>query len=249
MPVNAFVIRAAEPVLIDTGLFATSREFMQGLRSVVDLASLRWIWLTHVDQDHIGSLEVVLAEAPRAQVVTTFLGMGKYSLRGALPPDRVYLLNPGQTLDVGDRKLVASRPPTFDSPETTALFDPKTRTFFSSDCFGALVQEPAEDAEGLGAAALRDGSVLWSTIDSPWLRLTDASAFEKTLEPVRALRPEHVLSSHLPPARGSLLETMLAHLTTARVAPPFVGPDQAAMMAAMTSALPPAGRASRPSLS
>lgn len=246
VPVNSFVIRAAEPVLVDTGLIATQDGFMRGLRSLIDPASLRWIYLTHVDNDHIGSLERLLVEAPRARIVTTFLGLGKYSLRGVLPPERVFLLNPGQTLDVGDRKLLALRPPTFDSPETTAIFDGKTRTLFSSDCFGAVVQQHAEDASALGASALRDGCVLWTTVDSPWLHMTESTAFERTLSAVRALRPELVLSSHLPPARG-LLETLIAHLSSARTAAPWVGPDQAALMAAMAPPPAPEPRASAPS--
>jgi len=252
VPVNAYVIRSTEPVLIDTGLFPASAEFMRGLYSVIDVASLRWIWLTHVDNDHIGSLERLLVEAPRAIVVTTFLGLGKYGLRGVLPPDRVFLLNPGQTLDVGDRKLLALRPPTYDAPETTAAFDLKTRTLFSSDCFGGLVQQPADSAAAIRPSALRDGSVTWATIDSPWLHLTEQVAFERSLASVRALQPDLVLSSHLPPAPGTMLDTMIAHIATARTAPPFVGPDQAAMMAMMTGAQAPRrprdeGRPSSPS--
>lgn len=250
VPVNAYVIGAAQPVLVDTGLIPTSDAFMRGLRTVIDLETLRWIWLTHVDADHIGSLDRLLVEAPNARVVTTFLGLGKYGLRGALPPERVLLLNPGQTLDVGDRQLVALRPPTYDAPETTAVFDTKTRTLFSSDCFGAIVQQPADDAAALGATAHRDGAVLWATIDSPWLHLTEEAPFERTLASVRTLQPTVVLSSHLPPASGQQLDTMIGYLATARTASPFVGPDQAALMAAMRTAPPrPQPRASSPSLS
>jgi hypothetical protein len=58
-------------------------------------------------------------------VITTFLGFGMLSLFCPLPPDRMFLLNPGQTLDVGDRTLLAVKPPTFDNPATTAVFDAK----------------------------------------------------------------------------------------------------------------------------
>ncbi len=244
VPINAFVIASTEPVLVDTGLFATQEDFMRGLRSLIDVASLRWIYLTHVDPDHIGSLERVLAEAPRAKVVTTFLGLGRYSLRGALPPERVFLLNPGQSLDVGDRRLIALRPPTFDAPETTAIFDSKTRTLFSSDCFGAVVQQPADDAMSLGSAALRDGGVLWTTIDSPWLHNTEQRVLDRMLQAIQGLQPDWVLSSHLPPARG-IVDTLLGNIAMARAASPWVGPDQAALMAAMTP--PPPPRASAPS--
>jgi hypothetical protein len=44
--------------------------------------------------------------------------MGKLSLRFAIAPERFYLVNPGQSLDVGDRLLAVFSPPTYDAPET-----------------------------------------------------------------------------------------------------------------------------------
>ena len=95
LPVNAFLLRASQPVLVDTGLGALRDPFMNNLRTLIDLRDLRWLWLTHTDADHMGNLLPILAEAPNARVVTTFLGMGKMALQ-QLPLDRVYLLNPGQ---------------------------------------------------------------------------------------------------------------------------------------------------------
>jgi flavorubredoxin len=54
-----------------------------------------------------------------------------------VPLDRVYLLNPGRSLDVGDRTLTAFRPPLYDSPATVGFYDDRSQTCFSSDCFGA----------------------------------------------------------------------------------------------------------------
>ncbi len=123
LPVNAFVIAADQPVLVDTGLPASRAEFLDRLWGVCDPADLRWVWLTHPDRDHTGALQQVLDAAPQTRVVTTFLGMGLLSIEHQVPPDRVFLLNPGQALDVGDRRLRALRPPLYDSPATTGLLD------------------------------------------------------------------------------------------------------------------------------
>jgi len=45
LPVNAYVLMAEEPVLIDTGIGVDSDGFLDALASVVDLAALRWVWL------------------------------------------------------------------------------------------------------------------------------------------------------------------------------------------------------------
>jgi flavorubredoxin len=227
LPVNAFVIRAEEPALIDTGLTALRSDFMRELNSVIDPQDLRWIWITHTDPDHIGNLEAVLTAAPHARVVTTYLGMGKLGLH-QIPLDRVYLLNPDQRLSLGDREIRAVAPPCFDAPETMGLFDDKSKAFYSADCFGALMDRPVAAAEDISSKALRDGCVTWSTVDAPWLSETDPVKFGKTLKSIEGLNAEIVLSSHLPPARN-LTHTLLENLAAALDAPRFIGPDQKAL--------------------
>ncbi len=234
MPVNAFVIKAAEPVLVDTGLGALREDFMRALGSVIAPEDIRWIWMTHMDADHLGNLEAVLTEAPEATVVTTFVGMAKMGLHG-LPVERAYLLNPGQSLDAGDRQLRAFSPPTFDAPETTGLYDMRTQTLFSSDCFGALMEAPAATAMEINCNRLREGAVTWATIDAPWLQMLDKARFDERLKQIREIGAATVLSSHLPPAEG-MTDTLLSHLVDACSAPAFVPPDQAALERLITAA-------------
>ena len=229
LAINAFVIQATEPVLVDTGAVRESDDFMDVLRDVVDPADLRWIWLTHTDFDHIGSLHRLLDEHERLRVITSFLGVGIMSLAAPLPMDRVYLINPGQSVDVGDRTLTAVKPPAFDNPITVGLRDDRSGILFSSDCFGALLEEVPESAEDVSEEALHQGQVFWATVDSSWLHKVDRAVFAADLECIRALNPTMVLSSHLPPARGSSTERLLDALAAVPDAPAFVGPDQAAL--------------------
>ena len=230
VPVNAFVLKSKEPVLVDTGLHQDSGAFLDALQSVIDPSDLRWLWLTHPDQDHVGSLRALLDMVPDLRLVTTFLGYGVLSLFEAVPLERVYLVNPGQELNVGDRTLTAVKPPTFDNPATTGFFDNKSRAFFSSDCFGALLSEPVDDAGAIEESVLRERQILWTSIDSPWLHKVDQTKFARELDNVRQMDAEFLLSSHLPPARG-LTEFSIKSLASVPDAPPFIGPDQAALTA------------------
>lgn len=234
VPINSFVLYAKEPVLVDTGAIVLREQYLEAIEDLIDLDDVRWIYLTHADPDHVGCLRDVLAAAPNARLVTTFLGLGKLGLYHATSPERVYLLNPGQRLSVGDRELCAIEPLTFDAPETTPFFDSKTGTLFSSDGFGALLSATAEDAAEIPASALREGVVTWTTVDSPWLRWVDEQAFARASARIRDLAPPVVLSSHLPPALG-MLDVLLDHIATARTQPRWVGPDQAALTALLAS--------------
>lgn len=232
LPVNAYVLHAAQPVLVDSGLPASGPDFLEALWSQVDPADLRWIYLTHPDRDHTGSLREVLDAAPSARLVTTFLGMGILSMDNQIAPDRVFLLNPGQSLDVGDRRLTAFRPPLFDSPATTGFYDERTGTCFSSDCFGAPMGSAehveADDIAALPPDDLLAGQRLWATVDSPWVITVDRTRFQASLEPLRRLDPPLVLSTHLPPAHQAMPQ-LLDMLASAPDADPFVGPDQEAL--------------------
>ncbi len=239
VPINAFVIKGTEPILVDTGVAIQSTEFMTTLRSVIDPADLRWIWLTHTDFDHIGSLQQLLVENPKVRVITTFLGVGIMSLSAPLPMDRVFLLNPGERLTVGNRTLTAFRPPVFDNPSTTGFYDDKSGTLFSSDCFGAMLQAVPESAAEISDGDLREGQTVWATLDAPWLHKVDRNALARELDGIRTMAPTMVLSSHLPAAPGRMIEHLIASLTAVPGARPFTGPNQAAleqMLKQMTAA-------------
>ena len=91
-------------------------------------------------------------------MITTFLGVGIMGLSSTpLPMDRVHLVNPGQTITVGDRTLTAVKPPAFDNPITTGFYDDRTGALFSADCFGALLAAVPERAGDLTDDELAPG--------------------------------------------------------------------------------------------
>ena len=227
--INAFVLKGKEPLLVDTGPVVHRAEFMATLRSIIDPAELRWLWLTHTDPDHIGSLGQLMSENPRLRVVTTYLAVGIMSLSSPVPLDRVYLVNPGEKLALPDRTLTAFRPPVFDNPTTTGFYDDGSRALFTSDCFGALLEKPPHNAADISGQALHDGQVVWATIDAPWLHKVDRDALGRDLRAIRSMEPAMILSSHLPAADGGLTDRMLTALAEAPRATPFVGPNQHAL--------------------
>lgn len=225
--VNAFVLRSQEPVLIDTGLGVDSQEFIDAVESIVPLSELKWIWLTHDDADHTGSIQRVLELAPQAKLATHAMAALRMGSWFPVPLDRVHALQFDDALDVGDRKLRALRPPTFDNPMSIALFDESNQTLFSVDSFGAILPEVTQNAFDIPMDDLTQGMVAWGTFDAPWMHLVDVDRFEAVLDGVRRLEPARVLSSHLPAAEGHL-KHFLEVLRSLRDADPAIPPDHEA---------------------
>ena len=235
LPVNAFVIKSKEPVLFDTGLGEDRGEFMKALQSVIDPRDIKWIWLSHDDSDHTGSLREILDAAPDARLVVNFVGASRMSADWPVPMPRVYFLNPGESISVGDRKLTAVRPPLYDAPGVNGLYDDKTGAFFSGDSFGAIIPSQVEDASEIPEEDLAQGFYIWHAVDQPWVHLVDESKFGKLLDQVRDMAPKMILSAHLPPCYG-MNERCLSLMAARPSSEPFVGPTQAdleAMMAQM----------------
>ncbi len=250
LPVNAFVVLAEEPVLIDTGLAVDGDQFLDALASVIDPAALRWVWLTHDDADHTGNIQRVFERAPNARLATHAFAAMRMGSWWPVPFDRVHAVRAGDRLHVGDRTLLAVPPPLYDNPMSTGLLDEATGALFSVDSFGAILPGPVEDAAEVPHDTLAGGMQAWAAADSPWAHLVDRDRFGRVLDGVRRLQPAGIFSSHLPAARRASLEGFLDVLASVPDAEPAVAPDNEEfgyMLAAMTAAhLPdpqPAGAA------
>jgi glyoxylase-like metal-dependent hydrolase (beta-lactamase superfamily II) len=225
LPINAYVLLAEEPVLVDTGLGIYREEFFDALSSIVDPRALRWIWLTHDDADHTGCIQRVMEAAPNARLVTHGLGALRMSSWWPVPLDRVHAIRVGDRLPVGDRTLRAVAPPLFDNPMSTGLLDEATGSLFSVDSFGALLPEATEDAAQVPHEALAGGMRAWASTDSPWAHIVDRDRFRHVLDGVRRLEPTRIFSSHLPAASGTSLERFLQVLESVPDADPGVAPS------------------------
>ncbi len=241
LPVNAYVLLSDEPVLIDGGMGADSDEFVDGLASIIDPTALRWVWLTHDDADHTGSIQRVFELAPQARLVTHAFSALRMTSWWPVPLDRVHAIRVGDRLPVGDRTLRAVAPPLYDNPTSIGLLDEATGALFSVDSFGALLPQATQDAADVPGEALAGGMQAWAAADSPWAHLLDRERFGQVLDGVRRLQPSQILSSHLPAASGTSLGRFLEVLASVPDAEPAVPPNDeqfAQMVAAMTEQPP-----------
>lgn len=238
LPVNAYLLMAEEPVLIDTGIGLDTEDFLTAVSSFLPLEQLKWVWLTHDDADHTGSIQRVMELAPNATLVTHAMSALRMNTWWPVPLERVHAIRFGDEIHVGDRTLTAVAPPLFDNPMSTGFLDQSTGALFTVDAFGAILPEATQDAADVPPDALAGGMVGWATTDSPWAHVTDRARFSEVLDRVRQIRPTRIFSSHLPAASGTSTEDFLRLLETVPDAEPFMPPDAeqfAQMIAAMAA--------------
>lgn len=209
LPINAFLLMAEEPVLVDTGLGVDTPDFLDAVSSVVPFDEIKWVWLTHDDADHTGSIQRIMELAPNATLVCHGLAALRMSTWWPVPLHRVHAMRFGDELHVGDRTLTAVAPPLFDNPMSTGLLDQSTGALFTVDAFGALLPEATQSADDVPPEALAGGMVGWALSDSPWVHVTDKVKFGEVLERVRKIQPSRIFSSHLPAASGSSMDDFI----------------------------------------
>lgn len=199
---NSMVIRGAEPVIIDTGIALTGEAWQDEVFGIVEPADVRWIFLSHDDNDHTGNLHAVLERCPNATLVTNWFSVERMSTEGMLPLERLRMINPGESFQAGPRTLTAIVPPTFDSPTTRGLYDSSTGVYWAADSFGLGVPEPIDDIGELPPGYLRESFLHMNRMLSPWHQWLSPEKFNLHLHEIRALGLRAIASAHGPALRG-----------------------------------------------
>lgn len=223
VPVNSLVILGQEPIVVDTGAPIHTDSWFRQVYSLVDPEEIRWIYLSHDDGDHTGSLHRLLDEAPNATLVVNFFANERLALEKALPLDRMVWLGPGDRLDAGDRNLRLIVPPIFDGPTTRALFDERTSVLWAVDSFAALTPGAIFEVADLPKDLYDDTFALFNSMISPWHQWLDPARYARHVDTVERLRPRAVASAHGPVLRGPAITDAFARVR-AMAGQPIVPP-------------------------
>ncbi len=207
---NSLVIAGNEPVIVDTGAINNRSQWLDDVFSVVAPKAVRWVFISHDDQDHLGNIEPVLASCPNATLVLDWLMVQRTTSQYRLPLNRMRWINAGDHFTAGDRTLVALQPPTYDSPATRGLFDTKSRVYWASDSFGALVPHHVDSASDLPLEAFRMGLAGFNRLMAPWVAVADKRKFTDSVQSVRALDASCIASAHGPAIGHQELATAFA---------------------------------------
>lgn len=198
VPLNSMVIRAAEPVVVDTGMAENRDQFLADVFGLVEPQDIRWVFISHDDVDHTGNVNALMDAAPNATLVVNWFMTKRMGATLEVPPTRQRWIGDGDVLDVGDRTLHAVRPPIFDSPTTRGLFDPTTGVYWAVDSFATPMPAPVRTVGDLDADFWVDGVHTFDRYVSPWIELADPARFQATVDRVAGLHPTAIAGCHTP---------------------------------------------------
>ena len=226
---NTLVIRAAEPVVVDTGMAENREQYLADVFSLVEPQDIRWVFISHDDVDHTGNVNALMELAPNATLVVNWFMTERMGQSLQVSPLRQRWIGDGEAFDVGDRVLRTVRPPIFDSPTTRGLYDPTTGVYWGVDSFATPMPSPVTDVADLPAEGWLPGMATFDNYVSPWLRLVDDAKFQRTVDRVAELEPRVLVGCHTPVIGG---EHVARALQATREAPTAVfepEPDQAVL--------------------
>ncbi len=197
---NSMVIAGAEPAIVDTGSVNNRSQWLDDVFGIVDPADVRWVFLSHDDSDHTGNLVSVVEACPNATLVCSWALVERFSNAFGFPLHRLRWLNDGEAIDLGDRRIIAVRPPVYDSPATRGFLDDRTGVYWGVDAFATpCPAEPVATVADLDPGFWAEGMAMFvHHALSPWVGLVDRVRYAAELDRVRALGMTTIATAHSP---------------------------------------------------
>jgi flavorubredoxin len=136
---NSYLVKGSEKTaLIDTVDPTKEYELISNLVKL-GVEKIDYIIANHAEQDHAGSLPMMLEFFPNAQIVTNEKCRDLLIALLHLPPERFRVIKDRETLSLGDRTLEFLLTPWTHWPETQITFLREDRILFPCDLFGSHI--------------------------------------------------------------------------------------------------------------
>jgi len=187
---NAYLVRGAErTALVDTVDPSFSDVLLRRLRELrVD--RLDYVVANHAEQDHSGSIPIVLERFPGAKLVATPKGQGILADLLGVPAERFLPVEDGATLELGGRTLRFIHFPWVHWPETMLTWLEQDQVLFPCDLFGAHLAA-GELAEPDACVAMEAAKRYYAEIMMPFRNVIRNNLPKVTELPVSMICPSH----------------------------------------------------------
>ncbi|MBN1445502.1 MAG: FprA family A-type flavoprotein [Candidatus Omnitrophica bacterium] len=133
---NAYFIKDEKNVLIDTSDPVKADKFLSALKSL-GIEKIDYVVSNHSEQDHSGSIPMVLEQYPGSKVMASEKGADFLKKLLLVPETRCVKVENEEIVSIGGRKLKFFHMPWVHWPETIVTYDIEDKMLFPCDLFGS----------------------------------------------------------------------------------------------------------------
>lgn len=187
---NAYLVKgSAKTALVDSVNPGFEGELLDKIRIIADPAALDYVVMNHAEPDHAGSIPVVLAASPKAQLVLTAKGADMAARYFHVPNDRMQIVKDGDTLDLGGKTLRFVDAPFLHWPETMFTYVVEDKVLFPCDFLGAHTAAGVYDDE-VADLAVR-AQMYFGEIMMPFRKAGERAMKKLADLPIDLIAPSH----------------------------------------------------------
>jgi len=136
---NSYLLMAEKPTVIDTVDLSFGKEFVDNLKSIIELDKIKYIVINHTEPDHSGALGGLAAKAKNAIIVCTKLAVIELKEMYKLYDREFLIVGDGDTLDIGGKTLNFIETPYLHTAETMITYCLEDKILFPCDIFSTHV--------------------------------------------------------------------------------------------------------------
>ncbi len=189
---NAYLIMDEKIALVDTVKGGFSEEMFLGIKEHTDPAKIDCVIVNHLEKDHSGSLEEVMAAARNAKIYCSARAKAgladKYGERWP-----INVVKTGDTLKLGKKTLRFIEVPMVHWPDSMLTYVEEDKVLLSNDAFGQHIATSQRFEDEVRANIMYDARAYYANILMPL-----SSIIAETLKKLPALNlaPEVIAPAH-----------------------------------------------------
>lgn len=133
---NSYLIKDEKTVLIDTVWEPLTERFLENLKEIVDIKTIDYVIMNHLEPDHSGALSTIMEYIPDATIFVSKKGLESISRYYHRDDWKVKTVANGEVLNIGKNDLIFIEATMLHWPDSMFTYLAGQNILFSNDAFG-----------------------------------------------------------------------------------------------------------------
>lgn len=188
---NSYLLLTEKPTIIDTVDISFGREYVESIKTLIDLEKIQYIVINHTEPDHSGALGTLAYNTKNAIIVCSKKAVDQLKAMYKLYNRTFLVVKDGDTLDIGGKTLEFIETPYLHTEETMITFAKEDRILFPCDIFSTHIANYEYFNDKAKEDILEDFKIYYSLIMHPHRRYV-----QNMIKKIRNLDIEIIAPSH-----------------------------------------------------